>query len=162
MGPIKNQADSITRLLQSANTAVHLVSLLEEMPVQETIDAVSELRSARFGLGLCVVNLVRDPLLDEAAVELMHSATGLEASIKGDLERVGVRATGPMVRGLLTQGRDHADRVLLQDEMASELAETGLPLIPLPALVDGVEEGGIQVLAEILAEVLDTPIASAP
>ena len=131
MGPIKNQADSITRLLQSANTAVHLVSLLEEMPVQETIDAVSELRSARFGLGLCVVNLVRDPLLDEAAVELMHSATGLEASIKGDLERVGVRATGPMVRGLLTQGRDHADRVLLQDEMASELAETGLPLIPL-------------------------------
>ena len=37
-----------------------------------------------------------------------------------------------------------------------------LPVCSLPALVDGVEEGGIQVLAEILAEVLDTPIASAP
>ncbi len=162
MGPIKNQADSITRLLQSTNTAVHLVSLLEEMPVQETIDAVTELRSARFGLGLCVVNLVRDPLLDERDTDLLAQTADLEASIKADLDSVGVRATGPMVRGLLSQGRDHADRVLLQDEMATELAETGLPLIPLPALVDGVEEGGISVLAEILAEVLDTPLASAP
>ena len=36
VGPIRSQADSITRLLHSPQTAVHLVTLLEEMPVQET------------------------------------------------------------------------------------------------------------------------------
>src|SRR5215213_1084027 len=35
MGPIKSQADSVTSLFRSARTAVHLVTVLEEMPVQE-------------------------------------------------------------------------------------------------------------------------------
>ena len=39
VGPDPHQADSITRLLRSPQTAVHLVTLLEEMPVQETLDA---------------------------------------------------------------------------------------------------------------------------
>ena len=47
VGPIRRQADSIMGLLHSPRTAVHLVTLLEEMPVQETTDAVVELR--RFG-----------------------------------------------------------------------------------------------------------------
>ncbi len=43
VGPIRNQADSITRLLRSPQSVVHLVTLLEEMPVQETLDAIGEL-----------------------------------------------------------------------------------------------------------------------
>ena len=41
MGPVRTQADSIMKLLHSAETAVHLVTLLEEMPVQETVDAIA-------------------------------------------------------------------------------------------------------------------------
>ena len=45
VGPIRSQADSITRMLRSHTTAVHVVTLLEEMPVQETVDAAR--RAAR-------------------------------------------------------------------------------------------------------------------
>jgi anion-transporting ArsA/GET3 family ATPase len=45
VGPIRTQADSITRMLRSHTTAVHIVTLLEEMPVQETVDAQAELRA---------------------------------------------------------------------------------------------------------------------
>lgn len=156
MGPIKGQADSITRMLQSASTAVHVVTLLEEMPVQESLDAVADLREAQFGLGLAFVNLVRDPLLGEhESDQLANTPTKeLTEAVKADLERVGVRATGPMVRGLITQGQAHAERVALQDGLAAEFAQAGLPLVPLPLLVDGVEEGGIQILAEVISEAL--------
>src|SRR3954464_11612505 len=40
VGPIKNQSDNVMAVLRSPMTAVHLVTLLEEMPVQETIDGV--------------------------------------------------------------------------------------------------------------------------
>ena len=59
VGPIKHQADTMMTLFRSARTAVHLVTLLEEMPVQETVDGIG--RAARAGLpvGGVVVNLVR-------------------------------------------------------------------------------------------------------
>ena len=41
VGPIRNQADSIMRVLRSATTVVHLVTLLEDMPVTETEEAVA-------------------------------------------------------------------------------------------------------------------------
>ena len=47
VGPIKGQSDGVVRLLHSGDTAVHLVTLLEEMPVRETIDAVAELDGRR-------------------------------------------------------------------------------------------------------------------
>ena len=47
VGPIRTQADSITRLLHSPLTVVHVVTLLEEMPVQESLDALEELARPR-------------------------------------------------------------------------------------------------------------------
>src|SRR6478609_3868120 len=41
VGPIHSQAESITRMVRSHTTAVHVVTLLEEMPVQETVDLSS-------------------------------------------------------------------------------------------------------------------------
>ena len=43
VGPIRNQADSIMRVLRSATTVVHLVTLLEDMPVTETEEAAAAL-----------------------------------------------------------------------------------------------------------------------
>src|SRR5690606_85340 len=40
IGPIHNQAQAVMRVLKSPETAVHLVTLLEEMPVQETADGI--------------------------------------------------------------------------------------------------------------------------
>src|SRR5689334_1004791 len=63
VGPIRHQADSITTLLRSPQTAVHLVTLLEEMPVQETLDGVASLRAVGLPVGGVVVNQVREPIL---------------------------------------------------------------------------------------------------
>ena len=41
-----SQADTVMTLLRSPRTAVHLVTVLEEMPVQETADGIAELRRA--------------------------------------------------------------------------------------------------------------------
>ena len=46
VGPVRGQAESVMALLRSQQTAVHVVTILEEMPVQETVDGVAELREA--------------------------------------------------------------------------------------------------------------------
>ncbi len=46
VGPIKNQADTMMTLFRSPRTAVHFVTVLEEMPVQETADGIAHLREA--------------------------------------------------------------------------------------------------------------------
>ena len=74
MGPVRNQADSVMALLRSKQTAVHLVTVLEEMPVQETIDGVGELHDIGLPVGAVLVNMVRAPLLPADA--LAPAATG--------------------------------------------------------------------------------------
>ena len=57
VGPIKNQADTVMTLFRSPRTAVHLVTVLEEMPVQETADGIAQLREAELPVGGVVVNM---------------------------------------------------------------------------------------------------------
>ncbi|BFO13961.1 hypothetical protein SHKM778_03490 [Streptomyces sp. KM77-8] len=73
IGPIHNQAQAVMRVLKSPETAVHLVTLLEEMPVQETADGIEELRGARLPVGRVVVNMVRPEVLDGDGLELAES-----------------------------------------------------------------------------------------
>src|SRR3954465_2422289 len=63
VGPIRHHADSVMAVLRSAQTAVHLVTVLEEMPVQETADGISDLHRVGLPLGGIVINMVRPPLL---------------------------------------------------------------------------------------------------
>ena len=67
VGPIKTQSEGVAALLRSPMTAVHLVTLLEEMPVQETADALAELRRLGLPVGRIIVNAARPPLLTQAA-----------------------------------------------------------------------------------------------
>lgn len=57
VGPIRNQADNVMTLLQSGLTAVHLVTVLEDMPVQETADGIVELRAASLPVGAVISTL---------------------------------------------------------------------------------------------------------
>ena len=58
VGPIRNQADSIMRVLRSATTVVHLVTLLEDMPVTETEEAVQALEPTHIRVGTVIENMV--------------------------------------------------------------------------------------------------------
>src|SRR5687768_3701921 len=62
-GPIKTQSDGVMAVLRSPQTAVHLVTLLEDMPVQETADAITELAKADLPVGSVIVNMVTEPAL---------------------------------------------------------------------------------------------------
>ena len=62
-GPIKTQSDGVMAVLRSPQTAVHLVTLLEDMPVQETADAIEELTKAALPVGSVIVNMATEPVL---------------------------------------------------------------------------------------------------
>jgi len=74
MGPIRNQADSIMRVLRSATTVVHLVTLLEDMPVTETEEAIEALAPTKITVGTVIENMVTPtPLTDD---QLAAAASG--------------------------------------------------------------------------------------
>ncbi|MEP6855224.1 MAG: ATPase, partial [Pedococcus sp.] len=150
VGPIRSQADSITRMMRSHTTAVHVVTLLEEMPVQETVDALAALRVAGLPLGAIVVNQLRDPMLSDKALRSVRGGrtAKLAEAVAADLASVGVKATAGIVKGLLVDAGQHADRVTLEREQDAILAEQGRLTVRLPLLPEGTEGGGISVLAD--------------
>jgi len=152
VGPIRSQADSITTMMRSPQTVVHVVTLLEEMPVQEAMDAVAELRAAQLGIGAIVVNQVREPVL--ATDDLAAAAVGAldPASVRADLERVSLPATERVVDGLLSQGRDHAQRVDLERRESQVIASLERPTYRLPVLAEGIDAGAVRELAGSLTE----------
>jgi anion-transporting ArsA/GET3 family ATPase len=154
VGPIRTQADSITRMLRSHTTAVHIVTLLEEMPVQETVDAQAELRAVGLPVGAIVVNQLRDPMLSAKALKQVSSSRTkrLATGVAQDLESVRVRMTNGLVEGLLDDARQHADRVALEREQDAILQELGRLMVRLPLLPEGTDGGGITVLADALAD----------
>jgi anion-transporting ArsA/GET3 family ATPase len=153
VGPIRTQADSITRMIRSHTTAVHVVSLLEEMPVQETVDALEELRKAALPLGAIVINQVHEPLLqEEELASVVAAPEDLAGSVTADLKSVSVRTSATMVAGLLEEAAEHADRVELQREQEAVLLDQGRQVYRLPLLPEGTDAGGIRVLADALIE----------
>jgi anion-transporting ArsA/GET3 family ATPase len=152
VGPIRSQADTVMTLLRSPRTAVHLVTVLEDMPVQETADGIDELRKARLPVGGVVVNLVHNNELDPDARErALHGGLSRDR-IAEDLARVGIKPGDDLVGGLLTEGREHAERRVLEDEQRARIDKLDVPVYELPRLPDGVDLGGLYELAADLCE----------
>lgn len=156
VGPVHNQAQAVMRVLKSPETAVHLVTLLEEMPVQETVDGVAELREAGLPVGTVLVNMVRPQLLDEELLQHADSRadSGLEGELADALERAGLSRAGRFVEPLLQQAHEHAERVALERQQRSELAKLDVPVHELGLLPEGVELAGLYQLAADLREQL--------
>lgn len=57
-GPVHHQARSIMGLLRVPSTFVHVVTLLRELPVTETVQTVRELKERRFHVGRVFCNRV--------------------------------------------------------------------------------------------------------
>lgn len=152
VGPIKSQADTVTTLLKSKRTAVHLVTVLEEMPVQETADGVTELRSAGMPVGGVIVNLVRpQDLDDQARAELLEDKVDTQALTKA-LEGAGLKNPGALVPALIHEGRDHAERRRLEDSQRELVEKIGIPTYELPKLAGGADMSGLYELAAALTE----------
>jgi anion-transporting ArsA/GET3 family ATPase len=152
MGPIKSQADSVTRLFRSERTAVHLVTVLEEMPVQETTDGIAELRGHGLPVGGVIVNQVRPRDLDEDDLAAVRAGKVTKRKVAADLNRAGLPGTGDLVMGLLTEARDHAERRALEDAQRRLVAGLDVPTYELPLLVGGIDLGGLYELGGMLRE----------
>jgi anion-transporting ArsA/GET3 family ATPase len=152
VGPIKSQADSVMKLFRSPRTAIHLVTVLEEMPVQETADGIEELRRAGLPVGRVVVNLVRPRDLGGDDLAAALDGTIDRAAVAADLKAAGIEADDELLDGLLTEARDHAVRRELEDSQRALVAALDVPTVELPRLPGGVDLGGLYELADQLCE----------
>ena len=148
VGPIRNQADGVMSILRSDKTAVHLTTLLEEMPVQETADGVAELEDAALPVGGIVVNMTRPPLLDSLDVLTSLGTAEIETS----LARAGINASPRVLDALRAEGADHAARVALEETERARIAALGRPVYDLPFLSGGIDLAALYELADMLHE----------
>lgn len=152
VGPIKSQADQVMKLFRSPRTAIHLVTVLEEMPVQETADGIAELRGAGLPVGAVVVNLVRPRDLGSEDLAAARDGSIDAAAVTADLASVGVDADADLVGGLMTEAHDHAVRRALEDSQREIVAQLEVPTHELPRLAGGADLGGLYELAALLRE----------
>src|SRR5260370_15632917 len=109
VGPIRNHADTVQKVIHSPETAVHFVTTLEEMPVQEALDGIAELRGLAGGaiqVGGIMINMVRPTELDPGQ---------LRAAAAGSVDE------HELALGLKAAGLD--DNVRLAADLAAELTE---------------------------------------
>ncbi|WP_132190430.1 MULTISPECIES: ArsA-related P-loop ATPase [Kribbella] len=150
VGPIRNQADAIMGMLRSDVTRVHLVTLLEEMPVQETLDAVEQLERLDLRIGSIVVNMVRNSPLDDDALALAVKEKLPAAELTRGLRAAGFTATKDIVATLTKDARDHAVRVGLERENRDRIDALGKKVTEVALLPDGIDHGALFDLAEEL------------
>ncbi|UQA94060.1 ArsA-related P-loop ATPase [Streptomyces halobius] len=88
IGPIHNQAQAVMRVIKSSETVVHMVTLLEEMPVQETSDGIAELRAAGIPVGGIVINMTRPAVLENGDLDI--AAPGTRTAVAKALAQAGL------------------------------------------------------------------------
>lgn len=144
IGPIKTQSERVAAVLCSPMTSVHVVTLLEEMPVQETADAVADLHRLGLPVGTVIVNATEPPLLAKGRVSQTEVRRGLAAA--------GLPSDRDVVSGLVTEARAHLARREVEADLRKELAALGRPLVELPMLDGGVQVAGLYQLAGALLD----------
>jgi anion-transporting ArsA/GET3 family ATPase len=156
MGPIRGHADTVQSVIRSPQTAVHFVTVLEEMPVQETLDGMAELRDLSLQLGGIFINMVRPTLLDDdqldaaAAGRLDAHELGLGLKAAG-IDGEAAQSAG-LADGLAAELTDHAREVLAQREHRRALAAADQPSYELPLITDGMDLAGLDRLARAMRE----------
>ncbi|WP_051090691.1 ArsA-related P-loop ATPase [Smaragdicoccus niigatensis] len=151
-GPVMNQAIGVSELVHSEQTMVHLVTLLEALPVQETADAVADLTSNHFHVGAVIVNRASEPFLPADAIGAAADGRLDRVAIAESLHKAGLPVNDTAIDGLLTEASEYAMRVQAQNECAAALEKVDVARMRLTALTDGVDLGGMYELAEQLAE----------
>jgi anion-transporting ArsA/GET3 family ATPase len=151
-GPVYSQAEGVVKLLHSDQTAIHLVTLLEALPMQETIEAIDELQGLGLPIGSVIVNRNIAPYLQPDDL-----AKAAEGDVDADAVRTGLAAAGIKLSdadfaGLLTETIQHATRMTARAANAEELDDLKVPRLELPTIADGVDLGSLYELSESLAQ----------
>jgi anion-transporting ArsA/GET3 family ATPase len=152
VGPIHGHADTVQKVISSPETAVHFVTVLEEMPVQETLDGIAEVGGLGLQPGGIMINMVH-PLAMSAA-QLRTAATG---SVDEDELALGLKAAGlddsrRLASALAAELVEHARTVTGQRAQRRRLAGPGQPRYDLPMINDGIDLAGLYRIAAALRD----------
>lgn len=145
-GPLRHHTEQVEALIEDRERTLLLpVALAEDLPARETIELVSRARE-RLGIGLdrVVVNAVHDPPYPEHLADLDERL----AALPPDLDL----GTLPAPSVLAACGATLRSRARLNARYTEEIGrETGLPVVVLPYLRDGVRgPADVERLAEPL------------
>jgi Anion-transporting ATPase len=155
VGPIKTHSDTVAKVIRSPQTAVHFVTTLEEMPVQETLDGIAELRELTDGAiqpGGIVINMARPAMLDGADLAAAASGSMDVTELAIGLKAAGISDNHGLAADLMTELKEHAQQVALQDRERGELLTAGRPIYELPMIPDGIDLAGLYQLAAALRQ----------
>jgi anion-transporting ArsA/GET3 family ATPase len=142
LGPLRRNTDLVQALLTDATrTLVLIVTLLEELPVNETLELRERVRALGLAPGPVVANGVEPPLELPDAERVLEAVAGLDRA----------RAPSPLADpvALCAAARHRLQRGHMQAQFRARLArELGAPPLELPWLPGGVDgPEGIAALA---------------
>ena len=151
VGPIRGHADTVQKVIRSPETVVHFVTVLEEMPVQETLDGINELRELD-GIrpGAIIVNMARPLTLPHEQLEAAAAGDLDVAQLALGLKAAGLEDVAGLADGLATELSEQAKTALAQDVLLARLDQAGPPRYELPWISDGMDLAGLYRLAAAL------------
>jgi len=151
-GPVYSQAEGVVKILHSDQTAIHLVTLLEALPMQETMEAIDELQGLGLPIGSVIVN--RNIAAYLQPDDLTKAAEGdVDAdAVRSGLAAAGIKLPDADLAGLLTETIQHATRMTARAANAEQLDELKVSRLELPTIADGVDLGSLYELSESLAQ----------
>jgi anion-transporting ArsA/GET3 family ATPase len=159
-GPIKTQSDGVMAVLRSPKTAVHLVTLLEDMPVQETADAIAELTKAGLPVGSVVVNMATEPVLPIDGLARAAGGRLTSGDLAPALAAAHLGGAPGLAEALAAEATEHAQRWAGQDALRDEVEALGRPTVELPLLTGPMDLGSLFELAARLEEHLRIEVAA--
>src|ERR1700728_1773514 len=150
-GPVHSQAEGVVKILHSDQTAIHLVTLLEALPIQETKEAIDELQGLGLPIGSVIVN--RNIAAYLQPDDLAKAAEGdIDAdAVRARLGVAGIKLRDADFAGLLTETIQHATRMTARAATAKQLDELKVSRLERPTIADGVDLGSLYELSESLA-----------
>jgi len=159
-GPIKTQSDGVMAVLRSPQTVVHLVTLLEDMPVQETADAIGELTKAELPVGSVIVNMAAEPVLPIEGMS--RAADGLLTGVEllPALAAAHLHHAPEIADALAAEVTEHARRWAGQHALRDDVEALGRPTVELPLLPGHMDVGTLFELAGRLEEHLRSEVAA--
>ena len=158
-GPIKTQSDGVMAVLRSPQTTVHLVTLLEDMPVQETADAIAELRAAGLPVGSVIVNMAAEEVLPVEALRRAAAGELTGADLSPGLATASLPGGAALADALAAEVVEHARRWAAQDALRHEVTALDRPTLELPLLPGPMDLGCLFELAGRLEDHLLDEVA---
>ena len=153
VGPIRGHADSVQRVIRSPQTVVHFVTVLEEMPVQETLDGIAELQLlGGLRAGGIIVNMTRPLALPPDQVQAAAAGDLDQALLALGLKSAGLDHSPDLAAALAAEVRDQARTAAAQNLQRGRLDEASLPSYQLPWISGGIDLAGLYRLAAALRE----------